>query len=69
MDEKEFIDLKINWLIENDRIDLLESFLKQNKKFDSKSRAVQHLVDKNIASGNIKEGCEQSKFIDISIKD
>ena len=69
MDEKEFIDLKINWLIENDRIDLLESFLKQNEKFDSKSKAVQYLVDKNIASGNIKEGCEQIKYIDTSIKD
>ena len=69
MDEKEFVDLKINWLIKNDRTDLLESFLKQNKKFDSKSKAVQYLVDKNIASGNIKEGCEQIKFIDASIKD
>ena len=69
MDEKEFIDLKINWLIENDRIDLIESFLKQNEKFDSKSKAVQYLVNKNIASGNIKEGCEQIKFIDTSIKD
>ena len=69
MDEKEFIDLKINWLIENDRKDLLESFLKQNEKFDSKSKAVQYLVNKNIASGNITEGCEQIKFIDTSIKD
>jgi len=69
MNEKEFIDLKINWLIENDRVDLLESFLKQNEKFDSKSKVVQYLVDKNIASGNIKEGCEQIKFIDASIKD
>ena len=69
MDEKEFIDLKINWLIENDRIDLIESFLKKNEKFDSKSKAVQYLVNKNIASGNIKEGCEQIKFIDTSIKD
>jgi len=69
MDEKEFIDLKINWLIAKDRIDLLESFLKQNEKFDSKSKAVQYLVDKNIAIGNIKKGCEQIKFIDANIKD
>jgi len=69
MDVKEFNDIKINWLIENDRIKLLESFLKQNEQFDSKSKAVQYLVDKNIASGNIKEGCEQIKFIDASIKD
>ena len=69
MDEKEFIDLKINWLIENDRIELLKSFLKQNEKFDSKSKAVQYLVDKNIENGDIKEGCKQIKFIDTSIKD
>ena len=50
MNDKEFVDLKINWLIKNDRTDLLESFLKQNKKFESKSKAVQYLVDKNISS-------------------
>ena len=69
MNETEFVDLKINWLITNDRVDLLKSFLKQNEQFDSKSKAVQYLVDKNIASGNIKEGCEQIKFIDANIKD
>ena len=28
MTEKEFVDLKISWLINNDRADLIESFLK-----------------------------------------
>ena len=69
MSEKEFVELKINWLIEKNRIDLLESFLKQNDQFQSKSKAVQYLVDKNIASANIKEGCEKIKFIDEKIKD
>ena len=69
MTENEFVDLKLNWLIDNDRIDLIESFLKQNDQFDSKSKAVQYLVDKNIASGNIKKGCEKIKFIDAKIKD
>ena len=69
MSEKEFVKLKIDWLIQNDRKDLIESFLKQNDQFDSKSRAVQYLVDKNIASANIKEGCEKIKFIDARIKD
>ena len=32
MNEKEFVDLKINWLIENDRTKLIESFLKQNEQ-------------------------------------
>ena len=69
MSEKEFVDLKINWLIDNDRVDLIESFLKQNEQFSSKSKAVEYLVNKNIASANIKEGCEKIKFIDAKIKD
>ena len=69
MDEKEFVQLKINWLIENDRVDLIESFLTQNKEFEGKGKAVQYLVDQNISQANIKEGCEKIKFIDSTIKD
>ena len=69
MTDKEFVDLKINWLIQNERVDLVEKFLKRNEEFDSKSKAVQYLVDKNIARGNIKEGCNKIKFIDAKIKD
>ena len=67
--ENEFISLKIDWLIKNDRVDLIENFLKQNEQFNGKSKLVQYLVDKNIASADIKEGCEKIKFIDSKIKD
>ena len=30
---------------------------------------MQYLVDKNIASANIKKGCEKISFIDAKIKD
>ena len=69
MSEQDFVDLKINWLIKNQRSDLIESFLKQNKEFKSKSKAVQYLVDENIAKANIKTGCEKIRFIDTKIKD
>jgi hypothetical protein len=69
MSETEFVDLKINWLIKNQRSDLIESFLKQNTEFKNKSIAVQYLVDENIAKANIKKGCEKIKFIDAKIKD
>ena len=69
MGEKEFLQLKINWLTENNRSDLLEEFLKRNKEFEGKSSAIQYLVDKNIAQANIKRGCEKIKFIDSSLKD
>ena len=69
MTEKEFVNLKTKWLIKNNRVDLIESFLKQNEQFDGKSKVVQFLVDQNIASANIKKGCEKISFIDAKIKD
>jgi hypothetical protein len=69
MSEEKFAELKINWLIKSQRSNLIENFLKQNKNFKYKSIAVQYLVDENIASANIKEGCNKIKFIDEKIKD
>ena len=45
------------------RSDLIEDFLKQNEKFENKSKAVQFLVDENISKANIKDGCNKIKFI------
>ena len=69
MNNKEFVELKINWMIENKRSDLIESFLKQNQEFDGKSKAVQFLVDQNISQADLKEGCNKIEFIDSTIKD
>jgi len=69
MDDKEFIDLKINWLIENEKIDLIEKFLKNNNTFPNKKKLIQYLVDSNIANADIKSGCEKTNFLDKNIKD
>ena len=69
MDNKEFIDLKINWMIRNKRSDLIEEFLKQNNEFHNKKKVIQYLVDENISKANIKEGCEKINFIDKNIND
>ena len=69
MKDDEFVDIKIRWLIDNDRSDLIESFLKQNREFKGKKRAIQYLVDQNIARADIKEGCDKIEFIDSTIKD
>ena len=61
---KEFVNLKINWMIENKKIDLIEKFLKQNNTFPNKKKLIQYLVDTNIAKANIKEGCQQINFLD-----
>ena len=38
MNDKEFVKLKIDWLIENNRTELIEDFLKQNKDFEGKKK-------------------------------
>tara|TARA_B100001989_G_C24535479_1_gene464088 strand:+ start:66 stop:1817 length:1752 start_codon:yes stop_codon:yes gene_type:complete len=69
MSEKEFVKLKVDWLIKNNRTNLIENFLKQNNDFEGKGRLVQYLVDENISQANINEGCKKIKFIDSTIKD
>ena len=69
MNEKEFVNLKIDWMIENKKIELIEKFLKQNTTFPNKKKLIQYLVDDNIAKADIKKGCQKINFLDKSIKD
>ena len=69
MSDDEFVKLKIDWLINNNKVKLIENFLKQNREFKGKSKVVQYLVDTNITQANIKQGCEKIEFIDNTIKD
>ena len=69
MDEEEFINLKINWMIDKKRSNLIEKFLEQNSVFHNKKKIIQYLVDENISNANLKEGCKKINFIDKNIKD
>ncbi len=67
--EKEFLDIKINWLIKNKKDDIIEQFLIKNNDFPNKNKIIQYLVDRNISNANIKIGCEKVNFIGKDIKD
>ena len=69
MSDKEFLDMKINWMIKNNKDDLLEIFLNKNDNFHNKNKIIQYLVDKNIAGANLKSGCEKINFINKEIVD
>ena len=69
MDDKEFINLKINWMVKNKQSNLVEQFLNRNNSFHNKKKVIQYLVDQNIAKANIKESCEKINFLDKNIKD
>ena len=69
LSEKEFLDIKIDWLIKNKKDNLIEKFLIKNTEFPNKNKIIQYLVDRNISSANIKDGCEKVNFITKDIKD
>ena len=67
--EKDFLNMKINWLIKNKKDDLIEQFLKKNNDFPNKNKIIQYLVDRNISEANLKVGCDKVNFIGKDIKD
>ena len=69
MEDKEFVNLKIDWLIKNKRVNLIEKFLNQNDTFPNKKKLIQYLVDSNIAKADINEGCKKINFLDKDIRD
>ena len=69
MSEKEFVNYKINWLINNKKDDLISIFLNKNKNFPNKSKILKYLVDQNIAKANLKEACKKIELIDNDVKD
>ena len=69
LSEKEFLDLKLNWLIKNNKNSLIEKFLNNNLEFNGKSKLIKHLVDHYISSADLSEGCKKSNFISKDIKD
>ncbi len=69
LSDKEFLKLKINWLIKNNKYNLIEKFLNNNLEFDGKSKLIKFIVDYYISSADISTGCKKSNFISKEIKD
>jgi hypothetical protein len=68
MSDDEFISYKIDWLIDNEKDELISAFLNTNKNFPKKNRIIKYLVDKNIAKANLKDACETILLINSEVK-
>tara|TARA_Y100001970_G_scaffold218525_1_gene267999 strand:- start:1777 stop:3546 length:1770 start_codon:yes stop_codon:yes gene_type:complete len=69
LSEDEFLKLKLNWLVKNNKNSVIEKFLNSNLEFNGKSKLIKHLVDYYISLADISEGCKKSSFISKEIKD
>ncbi len=69
MTDMEFIDYKLDWLINNNKNELIASFLNKNKNFPNKKKIIKYLVDENIAKANLKKACQNITLIGNEVKD
>ncbi len=56
--EKEFLNLKSEWLIKNSDLDLIEEYLVKNQIFNSQPNLTKYLVDQYLSETNIDKACE-----------
>ena len=69
MTDKEFINYKIDWLVQNKKDKLIGNFLNKNNEFPNKKKIIKYLVDENISKANIKKACQNIKLINKDVKD
>jgi hypothetical protein len=69
MTDLEFINYKLDWLITENKDELIASFLNKNKKFPNKKKIIRYLVDEDITKANLNEACQNIKLISNDVKD
>ena len=69
MTDIEFINYKLDWLINNNKDELITTFLNKNKEFPNKKKIIKYLVDRNIARANLDKACQNITLIGTDVKD
>ena len=57
---EEFLNIKIEWLIKNNNLKLIENFLLKNKNIDKNSKLVKFLVDEYLSSSKFNSFCKSN---------
>ncbi len=69
MTDEEFMNYKIDWLINNKKDQIISDFLNKNSEFPYKEKIIKYLVDENLAKGSITQACEKINLISNDVKD
>ena len=69
MTDVEFVNYKFDWLIENKKDDLIDTFLNKNNELNNIKKIIRYLVDENIAKANLSEACRKITLINKDVKD
>jgi len=64
----EFLDIKINWLIKNEKVVELENLLKTNPEVGKHPKPIKFLVEEYLSSADIASACEKVRFINKDVQ-
>ena len=56
--EKEYLNIKTNWLIKNNNLELIENFLVKNQVFNLHPKLTKYLIDDYLSNSKLDEACE-----------
>ena len=56
--EEEYLNIKNNWLIKNNNLELIEDFLVKNQVFDLHSKLTKFLLNNYLSNSRLDEACE-----------
>ena len=56
--EKEFLNIKSNWLIKNNNLKLIEEYLIKNQIIDLHPKLSKYLIDQHLSESNVEKSCE-----------
>ena len=68
LNSEEFLDIKLNWLIEKERIRDLETLLNYNPEVGRSPKTIKFLINEHLSSANIKKACDKINFIDRKVQ-
>ena len=68
LNAEDFLKIKVNWLIERNRVEDLETLLRTNPEVGQNSKAVKYLINEYLSSANIKSACEKINYIDRKVQ-
>jgi len=69
LNAEDFLKIKINWLIKNNRTSDLENLLKNNLEANYNSKAIKFLINESLSTADIKSACDKINFIDKNVQD
>jgi len=68
LSSKEFLEIKINWLVKNKRTNNLEAFVKNNPEVGRSEKAAKFLINEYLSNADIKSACNKMNLMNTRVQ-